>query len=122
MTLLDRNTVQKTLTLMSATKEAQIEPQIQRESVWKVLTVRGKTDRYAGSVGTKVFECLLVRGTSGRCDDCGVRSEAIWNGSLDGLDDILLVLEVDPFVGTELLHKLLLLGTSVDSNDAESHV
>ena len=54
----------------------------------------------AGTVRPEILEGLLIGSSSGSCDHSSVRSKAIWDGSLDGLDDILLRLEVDPLVGT----------------------
>jgi hypothetical protein len=72
-------------------------------------------------VRSKVFESLLVGACTSGGDQSSVRTETIWNGSLDSLDDILLLLEVDPLLGTKLPHKLFLLITSIDGDNSDTH-
>lgn len=78
----------------------------------------GNTD----SVRSEVLESLLVSGGTSSGDHSGVRTQSIGSSSLDGLDNVLFRLEIDPLLGTELLHELFLLGSGVNSDYANTPV
>ena len=72
------------------------------------------------SVRSEVLEGLFVSCTARGGNHSGVRTESVGAGSLDGLDDVLLLLKVNELVGAELLTQGLLLGSGVNGDDTDS--
>jgi hypothetical protein len=71
-------------------------------------------------VRSKVLEGLLVGCTARGGNHSGVRTESVGAGSLNSLDDVLLLLEVDELVGAKLLTQGLLLGSGINGDDTDS--
>lgn len=83
-----------------------------KEDVGIERSASGQTNSHEGASWPEVVNRLLVRCTRRSSDDGGMRSKTVC-GILDILDEILGLLEVDPFLRTELETKITLLGTSI---------
>ena len=82
--------------------------------------VRWEADSDTGTVRSEVLESLLVGAASRGSDDGAMWTKSVRCGSLDGLDNVLFILEVDPLFSAEFLHKLFLLGASIDGDYADT--
>lgn len=84
------------------------------------LPVGRESNSNTGSVRSEVLEGLLVGCTGRGGNHSGVRTESVGAGSLDSLDDVLLLLKVNKLVGAKLLTQGLLLGSGVNGDDTDS--